>query len=98
MSITKETRRESYEAILPKAPTRQQLILDILDGNQMTAHEITEALYKQGHIPFMERNFASPRLTELQEAGEVRAIGKRICSRTGRKVAVWERMTKENND
>lgn len=97
MSITKETRRESYSVIKPLSPSRRQLILDILSDQQMTAQDIAEALYFQGHVPKIERNFAAPRLTELEKRGKVRAIGKKICPRTGRKVAIWEAIKESDN-
>lgn len=42
-SITKETRRESYDAILPKVKKRSRLILETLGDRQMTASEITRS-------------------------------------------------------
>lgn len=41
---TKETRRQSYDAVLPKREKRCRLILETLGGRQMTASEITEEL------------------------------------------------------
>ncbi|MDL2288338.1 DNA gyrase [Oscillospiraceae bacterium OttesenSCG-928-F05] len=93
MYTTRETRRESYSKILPSAPPRRQLILGILRGREMTALEIAEALHIRGHTPFVERNFAAPRLTELKKAGCVRVVGKRYCQQTGRNVAVWARVS-----
>ena len=51
-SITKETRRESYDAILPKVKKRSRLILETLGDRQMTASEITEELVAAGKIPY----------------------------------------------
>lgn len=39
---TKETRRQSYDAVLPKREKRCRMILETLGGRQMTASEITE--------------------------------------------------------
>ena len=41
---TKETRRESYEAVLPKVKDRARLILETLGDKEMTVSEITEEL------------------------------------------------------
>ena len=90
MDITEETRRESYEAVLPTVTVRQDAVLKILQecGN-MTAQEIACALHRRGLTPSDERNFSAPRLTELKEAGKVQAVGKKICCRSGRNVTVW---------
>ena len=89
MSITKETRRESYETVKPDTQRRRQVILEILGDREMTATEIAEALYQKGITPFYERNFAAPRLTELKEEGKVITVGKKYCAKTGRKIAIW---------
>ena len=90
MDIPKETRRESYDAVLPTAELRRNIILDILRGHGgMTAQEVADELHRRGCTPSNERNFAAPRLTELKEAGKVEATGKKICGKTGRNVTVW---------
>ena len=88
--ITKETRRESYEAITPKITDRKSLILEIMKDRAMTAHEITEELLAKRYIKYYDRNFVSPRLTELKEDGMVEVVGKKFCSRTRRRVSVWK--------
>ncbi len=94
MSITKETRRESYHAVKPTVNERQQAVLQILrERGAMTAREVAAELHRRGATPTDERNFTAPRLTELCRAGLVRAVGKKICDKTGRSVAVWEACT-----
>lgn len=88
--ITRETRRESYEAIIPKAADRKSLILEIMGSRSMTAHEITEELLAKRYIKYYDRNFVSPRLTELKEEGRAEVVGKKYCSRTRRSVSVWK--------
>ena len=95
MNDTTETRRESYHATLPKTPRRRELILNALDGRQMTASEIAEELHRLGFIRYYDRNFVAPRLTELEDDGLVRTVGKRMCERTGKREAVYERVKKE---
>ena len=41
---TKETRRRSYDAVLPKRAARCRLILETLGSRELTASEITEEL------------------------------------------------------
>jgi len=91
MKITNETRRESYDAVLPQTAARRRVILEILQQNEkgLTAREISRELFRRGLAPSEERNFAAPRLTELEQSGLVRGIGKRVCGMTGRNVTVW---------
>ena len=53
-SIAKETRRESYDAILPKVKKRSRLILETLGDRQMTASEITPRLTELKDIGVLE--------------------------------------------
>ncbi len=90
MSTTKETRRESYHAVLPTLTARHKTVLQILkDCGDMTAQEIAAELQSRGVTPTDERNFSAPRLTELADKGLVQAVGKKVCGKTGRKVTVW---------
>ena len=90
MSITTETRRESYHAVIPTVDQRKDLILAILcERGPMTAQEMACELHKRGYTPTRERNFAAPRMTELKEAGLIEVVGKKKCFMSGRNVAVW---------
>ena len=90
MGITTETRRESYYAILPTLTERQNTVLQILkECGDLTAQEIAGELYRRGITPTDERNFAAPRLTELCFLDLIKAVGKKKCAKTGRKVTVW---------
>ena len=89
-SITKETRRESYNAVLPTLNERQETVLRILKENgDMTAQEIAAELHRHGITPTDERNYSAPRLTELADMGLVKAVGKKTCGKTGKTVSVW---------
>ena len=90
MSITSETRRESYNAILPTLNERQKNVLEILKNHgDSTAQEVAVILYLWELSQTDERNAAAPRLTELADMGLVQAVGKKICAKTGRRVTVW---------
>jgi len=90
MSITKETRRESYHTVLLTLTERHKAVLRILkEWGDLTAQEVATVLQLEGITPTDERNFSAPRLTELADKGLVRAVGKKICGKTGRKVTVW---------
>lgn len=90
--ITNETRRESYKGIIPKQPVRYDQIIYILKNNPegMTAKEIAVELHKLKLIPSTERNFVSPRLTELVKMKKVKTIGKKICEYSNKRVAVFQ--------
>lgn len=89
---TKETRRESYEAILPKANERCRLILDTLGGRELTVSEITDELVASGRLPYFNRNFVAPRMTELKEMGVVETCGRRKATHSNATEAVWRRV------
>lgn len=90
--ITKETRRESYDAILPKVKERASLVLETLGGRSMTVSEITEELVSTGKIPYFNRNYVDPRLTELKDMGIVETCGRRKATRSDATEAVWRRV------
>ena len=83
MSITEETRLESYI----KTPTseRKLAILNALGEKQMTARMIAYSL------GFKDLNAVKPRLTELKKEGRVRVVGKAYDETTERNVAVFQR-------
>lgn len=89
---TKETRRESYDAILPKVKERARLILETLGSKEMTVSEITEELVNSGKIPYFNRNYVAPRLTELKDMGIVETCGRRKATRSDATEAVWRRV------
>lgn len=88
--IAKENRRESYEAIQPKTPDRKAIILQVLEKGPKTAHEIVQELLRDRIIPYYDRNFVSPRLTELKEMELVEVVGSKYERRTERKVSLWK--------
>ena len=89
---TRETRRASYDAVLPKVKDRARLILDTLSNREMTVSEITDELVAAGTIPYYNRNFVAPRLTELKDMGVVETCGRRKSTRSPATEAVWRRV------
>ena len=89
--ITKGTRRESYEAVLPKTKDRARLILATLGNRELTVSEITDELVAAGAIPYYNRNYVAPRLTELKDMGIVETCGRRKSTRSTATEAVWRR-------
>lgn len=94
-SIARETRKESYEKIDKNA--REQQILKILsDGIERTAREIAFEMCERGFTNTVERNNASPRLTDLLEKRQVIIVGRAMDYTTGKKVSVY-RISGEKN-
>lgn len=91
--ITYQTRQLSFEDIQEKKKIRYIQILDRLDSPK-TAKELAVELFDLGVIPSTERNYTAPRLTELEKMGYVKAIDKKKCNYTGKKVAIYERTQK----
>ena len=88
---TKETRRASYDAVLPKVNDRCRLILQTLGNREMTVSEITDELVSAGTLPYYNRNYVAPRLTELKDMGVVETCGRRQSTRSTATEAVWRR-------
>ena len=85
-----ECRHDAHEVVDKKKRYRQIIgILRPYKVSGLTAKEIAARMCDKGFIPTAERNYASPRLTEMCEQGIVEPIGKRVCSWTGKKVTVY---------
>ena len=92
---TRETRRKSYEEVLPKVNDRARLILETLGSREMTVSEITDELVERGCLPYYNRNYVAPRLTELKDMGVVETCGRRKSTRSTATEAVWRTTTEE---
>lgn len=90
--VTFTTRALAEEDIKPTKQQRYKQILEILDGNEMTAKEIAVEMYKRGYSDTMDRNCSAPRLTELMHKMIVEPIGKKRCQYTGKTVAVYRKV------
>lgn len=58
----------------------------------MTASEITEELVAAGEIPYFNRNYVAPRLTEMKQMGILKTVGRRKATRSDATEAVWARV------
>ena len=89
MIITYENRNLANESV--DKQLRYMQILGILDGGkEMTAKEIAVEMNKRGYIPTDERNYSSPRITELCIKGILEPVGKKKCEYTGKTVTVFK--------
>jgi len=70
---------------------RYKQIIEILqdEDKPMTAKEISVEMHKRGFTPTSERNFASPRITELLKDGTLDVVGKKKCKFTHKTVSVY---------
>ena len=86
---TLETRAEAHESVDKKK--RYAEIVEIMTDNKepMTAKEISVEMHKRGYTPTSERNFSSPRITELLKNGVLDVVGKKRCKFTGKTVSVY---------
>lgn len=91
-SVTKETRKQSFMDILVNLGERQRNVLRelYLYGRGITANELAVQMHLKGYFPTSERNFVHPRLNELVKLGHVTVVGKRICTVSGKRVAVYK--------
>lgn len=94
---TRQTRKASYDAALPKCRERSRLILETLGGRSMTVSEITDELVKEGRIPYYNRNYVAPRLSELKDMGVVETCGRRRSTHSTATEAVWRRKEVEHD-
>lgn len=83
MSITEETRLESY---IQRPVNRYTMILECMGDKEMTARMIATEL------GFSDMNAVKPRLTELKNKGIIEATGKAYDALTKRSVAVFRKV------
>lgn len=85
----KEARAESNETV-NRERRYAQIIECLTERGPSTAKEIAVWMQLEGLIPTSERNYASPRLTEMCEKGITEPVGKTKCWYTGRTVTVYD--------
>lgn len=88
-NITLLTRRLSHDQVDKRKRYRE--ILEVLGDKELTAKEIAQEMYMRGYIPTNERNFVSPRATEMLIDGRLEVVGKKKCDWTGKTVSIFKR-------
>ena len=83
-----ETRHDAHE-LVNKQQRYSQIIECLTEKPNQTAKELALMMAQKGYVPFAERNFTAPRLTEMTQTGIVDAVGKTKCKWTGRTVSVY---------
>ena len=95
--LTEERRKERVKQIHKYSETGKVAIRNIRRDAMETikkkqkASEITEDLGAAGRIPYFNRNYVAPRLTELKEIGILTTVGRRKATRSDATEAVWAR-------
>ena len=96
---TFDTRAEANETVDREKRYRQIIgILKMTYPLGLTAKQIAVIMHDKGYTPTGERKFSAPRLTELSRKGIVEPFGKTICRYTGKKVAVYRLLKREENN
>lgn len=87
---TIECRHDSH--IQVNKQKRRKEILDIMQSEEMpmTAMEIAASLLLHGKVDRLDRNYVSPRMTEMCIDGTVEPAGKRKCKFTGKTVTAFQ--------
>lgn len=87
---TFDTRKES-EMTVDKLKRYKQIIEILVDNDNqpLSAKEIAVEMKKRNYTPTSERNFSSPRITELLKKGVIDCLGKKKCEYTNKTVSVF---------
>lgn len=83
------TRAEANETV-DRAKREMQIIECLKQKPKQTARELALMMCQKGYVPYAERNFTAPRLTEMAHRGIVEAVGSKRCQWTGKNVAVYD--------
>ena len=86
--VTFDTRAEANETV-DRNKRYQQIVECLREKPNQTAKEIACMMLSKKYIPYCDRNFTAPRLTELSQMGIVEPVGKKKCQWTGKTVAVY---------
>lgn len=90
MELTLECRRESFDITEKQKRKREILFIMNQHNKPMTALEIATELYNGGYVDRIDRNYVSPRITEMCIEKTVETAGKKYCSTTGRTVTAFK--------
>ncbi len=90
MSITQDTRRESYTLVDAKTLCKKIKKIFEEENKSYTARELSVILYENHLIPFPVRQAVAPRLTEMEQEGILKVCGKTKDELTKRNVALYK--------
>ena len=85
-----ECRHDSHE-VTDKQKRYRQILLMMRDfATPMTAYEIAEKMYICGIVDRIDRNYVSPRMTEMCKDGICEPVGKKFCEESNRMVTAFQ--------
>lgn len=89
-NTTLECRYDSF--LITEKQKRKMDILFVMNmcDKPLTALEIARYLYNYGKVDRIDRNYVSPRMTEMCIDGTVEPVGKKYCPAAGRKVTAFK--------
>lgn len=92
MSITTETRKQSYEEIKSTLNLRQSNVISALNKfpEGKTAGELAMYMWDKNIVDMPDRNSVHPRLTELVNLNIVEVTGKQKCTISGKTCSVYK--------
>lgn len=90
-TLPEEMRRNAYKKVKPKITARAAHVLSVLGDNALTVSEIVNRMYRAKEIPNKNRNYVAPRITELDKAGIIEAVGKRKSRLSNRPETVYQK-------
>ena len=85
---TLDCRADANEEV-DKALRRRQVKSILREGGEMSAKEIAVEMMNRGYVPTSERNWSSPRITELCRKGIIEPVGRKKCQYSGKSVTVF---------
>lgn len=88
-NTTLECRRESFDITEKQKRKREILFVMNTLNKPLTALEIASELYTLDFVDRIDRNYVSPRMTEMCIDGTVEPAGKKKCRITGRTVTAF---------
>lgn len=89
-ATTLECRHDSHEITDKQKRRRDILQIMELHNRPLSAYEIAEELFMTGKVNRVDRNYVSPRMTEMCIDGTIEPVGKKLCMTTGRKVTAFQ--------
>lgn len=83
-----ETRHDAHKSI-DKNQRYKQIIECLKEQPNQTAKEIACMMTAKGYVPYADRGFTAPRLTEMTQNGIVEPVGKKECKWTHKMVSCY---------
>ena len=91
MKNVRETSKESFKEVKKNLGERYKVCLrGLSELGEATANELAMHLTNSNVLPFFNRNFVHPRLTEMVDKKLIVEVGKKIDPISGRKCMIYK--------